>query len=179
MTMALHSTLTATRFRVDETNVNARPWTAEQVFLRLGPAVHGYLRTQLPSDADDLLSEVFLHVTRGLGRFRGDDAALRRWVFTIAHHKVVDERRRLARRAQAAAALPERGIAPPHEAADRDLVDALHALTPDQREVVVLRFMGDLSLEAVARITRRRVGAVKALQHRALENLAASLAPAP
>jgi RNA polymerase sigma-70 factor (ECF subfamily) len=62
---------------------------------------------------------------------------------------------------------------------DPALVAALAALSPDQREVVLLRFVGDLPLEAVARITGRRVGAVKALQHRALENLrrAVSLRP--
>jgi len=54
-------------------------------------------------------------------------------------------------------------------------VAALSTLTPEQREVVVLRFVGDVSLEDVARITRRRVGAVKAMQHRALEALARQL----
>ena len=54
---------------------------------------------------------------------------------------------------------------------DPDLLAALDQLTEDQREVVVLRFVADLSLEAVAKLTRRKVGAVKALQHRALENL--------
>ena len=51
-------------------------------------------------------------------------------------------------------------------------------LTPDQREVVVLRFVADLSLETVAAMTNRAEGAVKSLQHRALRNLAASLARA-
>ena len=60
---------------------------------------------------------------------------------------------------------------PPDDPFAAELVAALAALSLDQREVVVLRFVGDLSLEAVARITGRTVGAVKALQHRALESL--------
>ncbi|HVM02425.1 MAG TPA: sigma-70 family RNA polymerase sigma factor, partial [Acidimicrobiales bacterium] len=56
-----------------------------------------------------------------------------------------------------------------------DLVEALSRLTADQREVVVLRFVADLPLADVARITGRRTGAVKALQHRALEALSALL----
>jgi ATP phosphoribosyltransferase regulatory subunit HisZ len=56
---------------------------------------------------------------------------------------------------------------------DPELVAALEALTPEQREVIALRFVADLALEEVAQITGRRVGAIKALQHRALENLRA------
>ena len=52
---------------------------------------------------------------------------------------------------------------------------ALMLLTPDQREVVTLRFVADLAIEEVARITGRPIGAVKALQHRALRALAATL----
>jgi RNA polymerase sigma-70 factor (ECF subfamily) len=68
------------------------------------------------------------------------------------------------------------GAGPP-DPFDPGLVEALDALSADQREVLVLRFVADLSLEAVAKITRRRVGAVKALQHRALENLRRAVSP--
>ena len=51
----------------------------------------------------------------------------------------------------------------------------LHALTDDQREVIVLRFVGDLPLGEVARLTGRRVGAVKRLQARGLARLAGLL----
>jgi len=59
----------------------------------------------------------------------------------------------------------------PPEPFDPELVAALLALTPDQREVVTLRFVADLSLEDVAAMTGRSVGATKALQHRALAAL--------
>jgi DNA-directed RNA polymerase specialized sigma24 family protein len=67
---------------------------AADLYRRLAPPVLGYLRSQGVADADDLLGEIFLQVVRDLSRFRGDDAALRRWVFTIAHHRIVDTRRR-------------------------------------------------------------------------------------
>jgi RNA polymerase sigma-70 factor (ECF subfamily) len=60
---------------------------------------------------------------------------------------------------------------------DVDLIAALGALTARQREVVILRFVADLSLEDVAKIVGRRVGAVKALQARALDRLALVLDP--
>jgi RNA polymerase sigma-70 factor (ECF subfamily) len=61
--------------------------------------------------------------------------------------------------------------APPDGGVDVELIGALDQLTPDQRQIVTLRFVADLPLRDVARITGRRVGAVKALQARALANL--------
>lgn len=154
---------------------------AAQVYRQLAPAVLGYLRTQRVPDAEDTLGEVFLQVARDLHRFKGDGDALRRWVFSIAHNRAMDAHRKAARNrssleAELAAAGAGRGdertaTPPPPDPFDPVLVDALATLSADQREVVVLRFVADLPLEAVAKVTGRKVGAVKALQHRALENL--------
>jgi RNA polymerase sigma-70 factor (ECF subfamily) len=149
----------------------SRP-TVEAVFRDLAGPVHAYLRAAGAVDSEDLLSEVFCDVTRGLGRFRGDGLALRRWVFTIAHHRLVDERRRLAQRRRFLRAHLVPVTDAPAEPIDPVLIDALGALTTEQREVVVLRFVADLPLEAVAELTGRPVGAVKSLQHRALRRLA-------
>lgn len=119
---------------------------------------------------------MFLQVARDLHRFEGDDGALRRWVFSVAHNRLLDARRRTARRpVVVSSAVPERPAPPPADPVAPDLVAALATLTPEQREVVVLRFVADLPLEDVARIMRKRVGAVKALQHRALEALSRTL----
>ncbi|MDQ3756938.1 MAG: RNA polymerase sigma factor [Actinomycetota bacterium] len=147
--------------------------SAGEVYRALAPAVLGYLRAQRAPDPEDVLGEVFLQVARDLHRFSGDEAALRRWVFAIAHNRLLDARRREGRRPAASGqAVPDRPVPPPAEPVDPGLVEALQAITADQREVLVLRFVADLPLEDVARITRRRVGAVKALQHRGLESLA-------
>lgn len=126
-------------------------------------------------EPEDVLSEVFLQVARSLPRFRGADEDLRPWVFTIARHRAIDERRRRARRPRTAVldddAAEPTGSAPA-EPVDAELLEALRELTPDQREVVVLRFVADLSLEQVAAVTKRPVGAVKSMQHRALAQLA-------
>jgi len=153
------------------------PASVEGLFRALGPAVHGYLRANCPTDSEDVLSEVFLRVARGLGRFRGDDAELRRWVFTIAHNCLMDEHRRRSRQRVAPGAMVV--APPPPDPIDPSLLKALRRLTPDQREVVTLRFVADLALDEVARVTGREVGAVKSLQHRALANLAALLQPSP
>jgi RNA polymerase sigma-70 factor (ECF subfamily) len=149
----------------------------EQLYRALAPAVFGYMRAQRAPDPEDLTGEVFVQVVRDLHRFRGDDARLRSWVFTIAHHRVVDARRRAARRSVAVSLDDADGAAsydahPVDEFMDPELVRALDHL---QRDVVVLRFVADLSLEQVARLVRRSTGAVKALQHRALARLAVEI----
>ena len=149
---------------------------AAEVYAALAPAVLGYVRSQGAAEPEDLLGEIFLQVVRDLPRFQGDDAALRRWVFTIAHHRLVDARRRAARRPQVSdGPLPDGVATFPPDPFDSDLIRALAALTADQREVVALRFVADLPADAVAALTGRSVGAVKSLQHRALEALAEHL----
>jgi RNA polymerase sigma-70 factor (ECF subfamily) len=149
---------------------------AADLYRRFAPAVLGYVRGQGAAEPEDLLGEIFLQVVRDLPRFRGDDGAVRRWVFTIAHHRLIGAGRRSARRpAVADGALPEQAAAPASDPFDPDLIRALGALTADQREVVALRFVADLPIEAVAVLTGRSRGAVKALQHRALATLAEQL----
>ena len=150
------------------------------LYRALAPAVLGYLRSQRVAEPEDVLGEVFVQVARDIARFGGDDDAARRWVFSIAHNRAMDAHRRSTRSRltleddMTAFAGPDDA---PAGAPDEALLAALDALSPDQREVVLLRFEADLSLEAVAKITGRKVGAVKALQHRALENLRQAVSP--
>src|SRR5579859_7393258 len=78
-------------------------WALERLYHHLAGAVVGYLRLQGADDPEDLSSEVFLGVFRGLGGFEGDEPALRSWVFSIAHRRVIDDRRRRSRRPPASA----------------------------------------------------------------------------
>jgi RNA polymerase sigma factor (sigma-70 family) len=146
------------------------------LYRQLAPVVLGYVRSQGAAEPEDLLGEIFLQVVRDIGRFQGDEAALRRWVFTIAHHRLIDARRRSQRRpAISDGPVPDQAASPGPEPLDPDLLEALAALTAEQREVVALRFVADLPIDAVAAVTGRSTGAVKALQHRALEDLARKL----
>ena len=146
-------------------------WTAEQAYEQLAPAVRGYFRGRGARDPNDLTGDVFVSVTRGLASFHGDADALRRWVFTIAHHRMVDEFRRSQHDPHVwMAEMPDA----PHAdvtVGDDDLARALAMLSDDQREVVVLRFVADLAVKDVARIVGKRQGAVKMLQARGLERL--------
>lgn len=154
------------------------PGDLEALYAELSPPVLGYLRAQRVPDPEDVLGEVFVQVARDLGRFRGDPAARRRWVFTIAHHRMVDAWRRRATRPEVVdAPVPDVPASDQGtDSFDPELVTALTRLTAEQREVLVLRFVADLPLRDVAHITGRRIGAVKALQNRGLAALERDLA---
>jgi RNA polymerase sigma-70 factor (ECF subfamily) len=149
----------------------------------------GYLRSRAGADAEDLASETWLAVARGLSSFSGDEAAFRSWVFTIAHRRLVDHHRAVARRPRLRSLA--RADGDDHEAplevqapddpagevlatlAAEDAVGRIVALLPkDQADIVLLRVVAGLPVEDVASITGRRAGTVRVLQHRALRRLA-------
>jgi RNA polymerase sigma-70 factor (ECF subfamily) len=151
-----------------------KPWAYERLYRDLSPSICGYLRLQGASDPEDLTSEVFLGAFRGLRSFYGDEAAFRSWIFTIAHRRLTDERRAVACRPRRAdAELPDRAGGDVEEEALRrlsaDRVRALCAgLAPDQADVLLLRLVTGLTVEAVAEVLGKTEGAVKALQRRGL-----------
>jgi RNA polymerase sigma-70 factor (ECF subfamily) len=156
-------------------------WAWTRIYDDLAPRVVGYLRAHGADDPEDLAGEVFLHVVRGLPGFRGGRAELRAWTFAIAHRRMVDELRRRRRR-RVEPASPE-AIADAMGAggdvrddadariADASIRAAIDELPPDQRSVLLLRIIGDLTIDEIARAVGKRPGAVKALQRRGLRRL--------
>jgi RNA polymerase sigma factor (sigma-70 family) len=155
------------------------PEAFQALYTDLVRPVAAYLRGKGVGDVEDVTSEVFLAVFTGLERFTGGQAEFRSWVFTITHRRVVDHWRRAsrtpgteeytaeddARTAPSAEddALDELGSARVHE--------LLAELTPDQRDVLLLRVVADLTVEQVAEVVGKPAGAVKALQRRGLAAL--------
>jgi RNA polymerase sigma factor (sigma-70 family) len=156
------------------------PWAYERIFTALSPVVEGYLRTQGAAEPEDLTSEVFLAVFRNLSTFSGDEVGFRAWVFTIAHRRMLDARRRAMRRPQPAP-LTEMGDGPVDDdiesVVERHLGDLrvralCEQLLPDQRDVLLLRLLGRLTVEEVAAALDKTPGAVKALQRRGFQAVA-------
>jgi RNA polymerase sigma-70 factor (ECF subfamily) len=150
----------------------------------LHPAVLRYLQVVAPGAAEDVASETWLEVVRGLARFTGDEAGFRSWVFTIARHRALDDRRRRARRLtvplSGELAAEWQGADDPAEAAveglsTRTALAVIAQLPHDQAEVVLLRVVAGLGVEQVARIVGKRPGAVRVLAHRGLRRLAERL----
>ena len=155
-------------------------WAFGRLWESLAPAVASYLRARGVRDPDDVTSEVFLAAFRGIGRFNGDGIAFRAWLFTIAHHKAADTFRRRSGRELLRETVDDGRTQPSAEdtalsgLAETAALQRLASLTDDQRDVILLRIVGDLSIAETARVLDRPVGAVKALQHRALARLRAS-----
>jgi RNA polymerase sigma factor (sigma-70 family) len=156
-------------------------WAWARIYADLAPKVVGYMRGHGAGDPEDVAGEVFLQVVRALPTFSGGEREFRAWVFTIAHRRLVDDLRRRRRRPvdPASAAAVERaagaGGGVPEDAERRMADAAVHAaigeLPADQRAVMLLRIIGDLTIEEIARAVGKRPGAVKALQRRALLRL--------
>ena len=149
-------------------------WAYERLYRSLAPAVAGYLRVQGAAEPDDLTSEVFERAFRNLGGFSGGEAQFRSWVFTIAHHRLTDERRRVARRpVRADGDVPELPAGDVEDDAVRRLATervrrVCEGLAPDQRDVLLLRMLACLTVEEIAQALGKSPGAVKALQRRGL-----------
>jgi len=151
----------------------------EEIYRELAPAVLGYLRGSGAAEPEDLLGDVFVAVIRGLPSYVGDAASMRRWVFTVAHHRLVDERRRTTRRGRDVCIddEPEPFVDDCYDEVLNRIsaspaVQALTALTADQRAVVLLRNVADLSVSDTAHVLGKKPGAVKTIHRRALAALA-------
>lgn len=160
-------------------------WALERLWQWYSPSVLGYLRVQGAADPEGLTSDTFLGLLRTVGTFQGDEERFRSWLFTIAHRRLIDERRAAARRPTESlddhdqhgdpgptdAVLPAAGPAE-HDALRRLADDRVRrlccSLAPDQRDVLLLRIVADMTIDEVASALGKTSGACKALQRRGL-----------
>lgn len=137
-----------------------------------------YARVQNAAVAEDLTAQVFLKALEGLDSYQSTGVPFRAWLYRIAHARTVDHWRQQQRRREVELldSLPAKDPRPEDVVAAKSqwdtVVELLAQLTDDQRDVVVLRFLEEMSLAEVALTMDKTVGAVKALQHRALTALA-------
>ena len=160
-------------------------WALSELYRALFPHILQYLGAVEPADADDVACDTWLDVVDGLERFQGDEASLRAFGFTIARRRLLDLRRRRAL-----------GRAEPRDV--RETIDAgstgdvdeaagslagadptldliTSSLSPEQADVVLLRVIGDLDVDAIALIVGMGASEVRQLQNRALHRLARAL----
>ena len=160
------------------------PAAVTRIYTAYAPALFRFFMAAVGDrhQAEDLTGTAFVSAIEALPRFRGPVEALGGWLFQIARHDLYDHRRRQARNrieplddnlTEAASA----GAEDPEDLAiDRletnRVLAGLRALSPDQREVLLLRMAGGLTAPEVAQALGKTTGAVKALQHRGLASLA-------
>ena len=157
------------------------PAALQALHQRFYESVARYIQFKVghPQTVEDLSGEVFVRVLEGLKRGRGWRESPQSWIMGIARNVVVDYYRQRERVTEVA--LNEQITAaensdPTRQALlserQRQLVAAIHQLTDEQRDVILMRFMDGIDLKGVAKATNKTVGAVKGLQYRALQALA-------
>jgi RNA polymerase sigma-70 factor (ECF subfamily) len=127
--------------------------------------------------AEDLTAEVFLKLLEAIKASQGPRTHLSAWLYRVAHNLVVDHFRRRPR--EESLPLEEELVAAPEHVtvvvekklAQQQLRAAISHLTTDQQQVIVLKFVEDLSNAEVGQVLGKTEGAVKSLQHRALDAL--------
>ncbi len=137
-----------------------------------------YYRTGNRSDAEDLTEQVFLQAWAAIDRFRWEGKPFLAWLYAVAHNLLVDWHRR-SRPVQSLDDA-EHPVDIEHPGAelslsqwiDADLLaGAIKRLTPEQQQVIALKFIHGFDTAEVARLMNKREGTVRALQLRALQSL--------
>ena len=157
-------------------------WAIAVLWRDLHPRLLRFLRGLDPFVAEDVEAETWLVAARDLATFRGDEQQFRAWLFTIARNRLIDSRRREARRPSIAMSPEDLREQPADDDPAVTALDVLSAdaavalvrewLPPDQAEVILLRVLGGLDVKEVAAIVGKRPGNVRVLQHRGLRRLA-------
>ncbi|MDQ4502905.1 sigma-70 family RNA polymerase sigma factor [Sinomonas sp. ASV322] len=150
-----------------------------RIYSTLAPAVLGYFNARGVEDPEALMQDVFLSVLPRVGGITGGVAGLRTFVFSVAHARAVDYYRRIERRPRSVDYDPLLDTRAVPSAESEALVrngqtDAhllIEALKPEQRDVLMLRIVGELSVDDVATVLGKTPGAVKQLQRRGLKAL--------
>lgn len=156
-------------------------WAFAELYDSYNPLLERYFAARAPSAAEDLAAETWMGAARNLAGFRGDEDQFRSWLFTIAHHRLADHREDLQRRGRDLADTDALMNVMAPDDTEGSVLESLSgraaaqkiaaALTPEQAEVVLLRVVGGLDVDQVAKIIGRRPGTVRVLQHRALKTL--------
>jgi RNA polymerase sigma-70 factor (ECF subfamily) len=128
------------------------------------------------NQAEDCVAETFSRFLQALKARRGPESYLQAYLYRVAHNWIVDQYRRdpiqpmeLTEEHQDENANPEND-AGKHLRQER-LRRAIKTLTPDQQQVIALKYLEGWENEEIARSLNKPVGAIKSLQHRALATL--------
>jgi RNA polymerase sigma-70 factor (ECF subfamily) len=157
----------------------------EELYLIHFDRIYSYLHMTVGNrhDAEDLTTQTFMRMLESIGRFKFQSAPFSAWLFRIAHNLSMDHFR-ANRRWQ-----PEEDVPEPRDSEERSaedeafhaigrqsMLDLIDSLSPEQQQVLTLKFVFNFSNAEAATILGKTEGAVKSLQHRALVSLQKQIA---
>ena len=152
----------------------------EELYLIHFDRIYGYLHVSVGNrhDAEDLTTQTFLKMLESIGKFRWQSAPFSAWLFRIAHNLAMDHFR-ATKRWQPEEEPPE----PPADEStsaeagafesigQKSMLELIEDLSPEQQQVLTLKFVFNFANADVAKILDKSEGAIKSLQHRALASL--------
>ena len=137
---------------------------------------YSYLRLRSRSEAEDTVSQVFVEAYRGIRRYKHTGKPLLAWLYRIAHNVIFDRLKAESRRPEVAEGIDlGAGEGPESRIVSIDLLNAIDALTPEQRDVIILRYFMSMSSVDVGAMLGKTQPAVFSLQSRALASLRSKL----
>ena len=150
----------------------------EELYLLHFDRIYSYLHLSVGSrhDAEDLTTQTFVKMLEAIGRFQWRSVPFSAWLFRIAHNLAMDHFR-ANKRWQPEETVPETGeVTSAEEQAlaslgQTSMLELIDRLSPEQRQVLTLKFVFRFSNGEAAAILGKTEGAVKSLQHRALASL--------
>jgi len=128
--------------------------------------------------AEDITEEIFIKAWKALGSYRGEGQAFSSWLYRIAHNQVIDQfrRRRWEMVLDVETDITNTDGADPQREAEKSLAQAevlgmLALLPPQQKQVIILKFVEGLGNREIEEITGKSQGAIRVMQMRALDAL--------
>lgn len=157
----------------------------EELYLTHFDRIYGYLHVSVGNrhDAEDLTTQTFLKMLEKIGSFQWRSAPFSAWLFRIAHNLAMDHFR-FRRRWQPEEDVPEpqgeeepsAELAAMSTIGRESMLLLIERLSPEQQQVLTLKFVFNLPNAEVAAVLDKTEGAVKSLQHRALASLQKQIA---
>jgi RNA polymerase sigma-70 factor (ECF subfamily) len=158
----------------------------EELYLLHFDRIYSYLHMSVGNrhDAEDLTTQTFLKMLEAIGRFEWKAVPFSAWLFRIAHNLAMDHFR-ATKRVQPEEEVPEPAGSEEasaefhalHSIGRASMIDLVAGLSPEQRQVLTLKFVFNFANGDVAEILGKTEGAVKSLQHRALASLQKHVSP--
>lgn len=151
--------------------------------------IYGYIyyRTGNRAEAEDLTAKTFYRALRNVGRYTDRGVPFSAWLYRIAHNLVANWHRDRSRRnvisldqlhsASAGGPTPERLAEQNHDA--RHLLKVIGGLPSERQQLLILKFVEQLSNAEIGAVMGRTEGAIKSLYHRTLLALRETLVESP
>lgn len=153
------------------------PKALAQIYDLYSPELYRYATRFLgdPTVAEDCIAETFSRFLKAIRAKRGPKDYLKAYLYRIAHNWIADYYRRTPDVAELKETFPDPDNALEQKVGLRmrqaQVRKAMQQLTPDQQQVIALKYFEDWKNEEIAQAVKKPVGAVKSLQHRALTRL--------